>query len=145
MRKDLIKDNRRLNFLTTEINALYHQCALKMGIADSVAIVLYAIYELGDGCRLSDIYKNTGVSKQTINSAVRSLEKDGVLFLEQHDGRSKKVVLTEKGKAFVDATSARIYNAELAAFETWSEEEIQTHLALMEKYLESFRKQVEKL
>ena len=77
--------------------------------------------------------------------AIRSLEKDGILYLEQHDGRSKKAVLTEKGKAFVEATSARVYKAELAALDTWTEEETQMHLHLMEKYLESFRKQVESL
>lgn len=40
---------------------------------------------------LSDIYKKSGISKQTVNSAIRSLEADGILYLEQYNGRAKKL------------------------------------------------------
>lgn len=85
-------DIRRINRLTNELESLYHQASLKLGIADSVSIVMYALHEAGNECLLSDIYKESGISKQTINSAIRSLEADGILYLEQHIGRAKKVV-----------------------------------------------------
>ncbi|XCP83994.1 helix-turn-helix domain-containing protein [Roseburia hominis] len=65
----------RINYLMAETDALYHQASLKLGISDSAMRVLYAIYDSGESCSPSSIYKASGVSKQTINSVVRKLEK----------------------------------------------------------------------
>ena len=105
MNKDFREEIHRINYLTTEMEALYHQSSRKLGITDSVSIVLYTIYDNGETCLLSDIYKNSGISKQTINSAIRRLEGDGILFLKQYNSKSKKVVLTEKGKVYVKDTA----------------------------------------
>ena len=134
---------RRINRLTNELDSLYHQASLKMGISDSVSIIMYTVYEDGTECLLSDIYKKSGISKQTVNSAIRSLEADGILYLEQHTGRSKKVVLTDKGVAFAHKTAARLFQAEMEAFDNWTDEEVDTYIRLMEKYTENIRQQVE--
>ena len=135
----------RINYLTTEMESLYHLASLKLNISDSVSIVLYSIYDAGGSCLLSDVYKNSGISKQTVNSAIRRLEKEEILYLEQHRGRSKRIILSEKGKSYVKHTAARLYQAEMDAFESWTEEEIHTYINLMEKYADCFRLQVEKL
>lgn len=56
----------------------------------SVSIVLYTIYDGGEECLLRDIYQKLGISKQAVNSAIRVLEADGILYLEQHTGWSKR-------------------------------------------------------
>lgn len=101
MKKNHIGEIKRINYLSNELEALYHQSSLKFGITDSVSIVLYTIYDSGNECLLTDIYKESGISKQTINSAIRALEADGILYLEQHNGRAKKVILTDKGRDYV--------------------------------------------
>lgn len=133
----------RINYLTSEMEALYHQASLKLGITDSVSIVLYTIYDADDECLLSDVYKKSGISKQTVNSAIRGLEADHILYLEQYTGRAKKIVLTDKGKEYVQKTVARLYEAEVRAFDTWSEEEINTYIQLMGKYADCIRKQID--
>lgn len=135
----------KINYLSSEIDALYHQASLKLGISDSVSIILYTVYDAGRSCLLSDIYKKSGISKQTVNSAIRGLEKDKILYLEQHTGRAKKVVLTDKGRNFVNETVGKLHEAEIRAFSTWSEEEISTYIHLMEKYTHCFRKQIENM
>lgn len=135
----------RINYLNAELDALYHHASLKLGLTDSASIVLYTIYDNGGDCLLSDIYKQSGVSKQTVNSAIRNLEKKCILYLEQHSGRAKKVVLTDTGREYVQKTVARLFDAEAAAFSSWTEEEISAHIGFMEKYILSFREQVEKL
>ncbi|BCJ95947.1 hypothetical protein acsn021_35160 [Anaerocolumna cellulosilytica] len=145
MKGNHINEIHRINYLTTELESLYHQSSLKLGITDSVSIVLYSIYDAGSECLLSDIYNNSGISKQTISSAIRGLEADGILFLEQYNGRAKKVILTDKGKEYVQKTAARLYQAEMDAFDTWTEDEISTYIRLMEKYADCFRQQIEKL
>ncbi len=135
----------RINYLNAELNALYHHASLKLGLTDSASVVLYTIYDNGGDCLLSDIYKQSGVSKQTVNSAIRNLEKKHIIYLEQHSGRAKKVVLTDTGKEYVQKTTARLFDAEAAAFSSWTEEEISAHIGFMEKYIHSFREQIEKL
>ena len=73
---------KRLNYLTSEIDAAYHEAARKLGLSDSTMMVLYAACNNGGSCLLSDICKISGTSKQTINSALRKLEADGLIYLE---------------------------------------------------------------
>ena len=40
---------------------------------------------------------------------------------------------------------SRLYQAEMDAFDGWSEEEIGSYLHLLEKYLDCFRSQIERL
>lgn len=145
MEKRICSKIHRINYLNAELNALYHHASLKLGLTDSAAMVLYTIYDNGENCLLSDIYKQSGVSKQTVNSAIRKLEKERIIYLEQHSGRTKKVVLTNTGKEYVQKTVARLFDAEAAAFASWTEEEINAHIGFMEKYIDSFREQIEEL
>lgn len=135
----------RINYLTSEMESYYHHASLKLGISDSVSMVLYTIYDAGEDCLLSDIYKKTGISKQTIHSAIRTLEASGMLYLERHTGRTKKVVLTGQGKEYIQKTAAKIYAAEVQALDTWTDEEVDTYLRLLEKYADCLRQQVELL
>ena len=135
----------KINYLSSELEAVYHQASLKLGISDSVSIVFYTVHDSGESCLLSDIYKKSGISKQTVYSAIRGLEADNILYLEQHTGRAKRVVLTDKGKSFVKETAGKLNEAEIRAFDTWSEEEIGMYIHLMEKYTHCFRKQIENM
>lgn len=135
----------KVNCLSNDLEAVYHQAALKFGMSDSVMFVLYMIYYKGDHCLLYDICKETGISKQTINSAIRKLEADEILYLEQYKGKAKQVCLTEKGKDYINRTVARLYKAECDVFDAWTEEEFSTYLKLMEKYNSSLSAQLEKM
>lgn len=135
----------RINNLASELNALYHQAALKIGISDSVMCVLYAIHDNGESCLLSEIYKQSGISKQTVNSAIRKLEEENIIYLEPYNGKSKMVRLTEQGKQYMSETVSRLCQAELDAFEEWTTGEIDTYISLMAKYVSSFKTKVEVL
>lgn len=145
MKNKICSSIHRINYLSAELNALYHHASLKLGLTDSASIVLYTIYDNGENCLLSDIYKQSGVSKQTVNSAIRNLEKEHIIYLKQHSGRAKKVVLTDTGKEYVQKTTARLFDAETAAFSSWTEEEINAYIGYIEKYIDSLREQIEKL
>lgn len=134
---------RKINYLITETDALYHQAAQKLGLSDSVMLILYHLYAHGGSCLLSEICRQSGISKQTINSAVRKLEQEQIIYLKQHNKKSKQVSLTETGKKYADETIARVFQAESAAYLTWTEEEISLYINLMEKYSSAFRKQLE--
>ncbi|MBP9630013.1 MAG: winged helix-turn-helix transcriptional regulator [Leptotrichiaceae bacterium] len=145
MNKKIYDKVHLINHIISEMESLYHQVSLKMGISDSVSIVLYTIHVTEGICLLSDIYKKSGISKQTVNSAIRRLEDEGILYLEEHTGRSKKIILTEIGNKYINKTVAKLYEAEVQAFESWTKEEINTYVNLMEKYKDCFRKKINAL
>ncbi len=141
-REDIL---RRINYLNSELNALYHQASVRIGLSDSASQILYFVYADQGHCRLQDIALETGLSKQTIHSAVCKLQEQGLISLEQDGGRRKLVCLTPKGQDYAASTVARIFEAEKAAYQDWSETEIEEHLRLLQKYNEHFKKQVELL
>lgn len=140
--KDLLY---QLNCLASDLDALYHQAAVKLGVSDSAMFVLYLVYENNGSYLLSKIRQESGMSKQTLNSAIRKLEQENIIYLEQVDGRSKNVCLTEEGQEYAAKTAGRLFEAECLAFDVWNEDEIKQHLKLMKKYNDSFRAQIETL
>lgn len=141
MKRNAYEKIHEINYLASEIDALYHQASRKLGISDSVSRVLYTIYDAGESCLLSEIYKKSGISKQTVNSAIRQLEGEGILYLEPYQGRSKRVVVTEQGRALLEKTAARIYEAESQALSTWSEADIGAYISFLERALRDLRQQ----
>lgn len=69
---------QRFNLLQSEIDTAYHDAALKLGRSDSAMLVLYTLCSGGGECMLGDI--TSGASKQTINSALRKLESEGIIY-----------------------------------------------------------------
>lgn len=135
----------RINCLASDLDALYHRAAVKFGLSDSVLMILYFIYEKGGCCPLNTVRKESCLNKQTLNSAIRKLEGEGVVRLESSGGKTKNVYLTEHGKEYAKTTVARLFDAESHVFRDWTEEEIRQYLFLMEKYNSDFRRRIERL
>lgn len=141
----LNSDVRRFNYIVGGIGMAYHEAALKLGLSDSAMSVLYTVRGEGKPCPLSLIRRLAGMSKQTVNSALRKLEKDGIIRLEAVDGKRKSAALTDKGKALADRTVARVIAAENRIFELWTESERGEYLRLTENYLNAFRAELDRL
>ena len=77
---------------------------------------------------LRAVCESTGLSKQTVNSALRKLEADGILYLEPSGARSKRVCLTEAGLRVADATAGRLIRLENSIFDEWPAEDVQQYL-----------------
>ena len=137
------KNLRRLNHLLSETNAAYHEAAARLGLSDSVSQILYTVCAYDDGyrCPLHKICVETGISKQTINSALRRLEGEGYVYLEQAGGKRKDVCLTAEGIALAERTVSRIIAAENAVFASWRAEDVEAYLELTEQYLTAFRRE----
>ena len=87
----------------------------------------------------------TCISKQTVNSSLRNLESEGLVYLEKTSGRSKNVHLTEEGRRFAERTVKIIRDEENAVFDRWSEEERKIYFELTERYIEEMKKVAERL
>lgn len=130
------KEIKRYNHLLGEIEAVYHDISFRMGISDSVSKILYTICNMGEHCPLSLICRQTGMSKQTVNSAIRRLEEQGIVRLTAVDGKSKDVCLTDAGKDLARRTAQRIIEMENDILSSWPQEDVQRYLALTERFLQ---------
>lgn len=132
--------SEQYTYLAGEINALYHEAAVKMGISDSVQNILYVICDQGSRCSQSEISRLTGISRQTIHSAIHKLERDGIVYLEQGQGRNTLVCLTEQGKDFAAEKVAPLLEAERRIWNEWTQEEQREYLRLTEKYRDGLKR-----
>lgn len=136
---------RRLNHMMSETEAVYHELSLKLGISDSEMRVLYTVCMEGGACLLADIIRLNGCSKQTVNSALRKLEKSGIVALCAADGRKKQVCLTEEGKESVKHTALRMIRLEEEIFAEWTPEECEQYLHFTARYLDAMKRKTREL
>lgn len=139
------RELKRYNYLAGEIEAAYHEMSLKLGLSDSAMMILYAICDRGDSCLLRDICRQFGISKQTVNSALRKLEAEGVIYLESADAKNKRICLTEQGKRLADRTARQIIETENDIFSSWEEADVENYLKLTERFLHDFKARSEKI
>ena len=133
------------NHIYKEYNIIYHDAAMRLGLSNSEFDTLYAICELGDGCKQSDICRTTFIPKQTVNSAIRSLQKKEYLTLASGKGRSMHIYLTEQGLQLVRRTIFPMVEIENEAFPKLTEKEYKTILHFHAQYLAALREGIQKL
>ncbi len=136
---------RRLNHLISETDALYHEAAVKLTLSDSAMKVLYTVLDSGGSCPLREAGLLTGLSKQTLHSAVHKLEREGVLLVEASGAKNKRLRFTEAGRQLAACTAAQLMAAENRVLAGWRPEEAELYLALTQRYLDEMKKELAKL
>lgn len=131
---------RMYAYLSAEITSLYHEAAVKMGISDTVLNILYVLCEKEGQCLQSDIFRLTGISRQTINSAIRKLERDGLAYLEQGEGRNTMVCLTKNGRDFSAEKILPLFRIENKIWDEWTVDEQEKYVLLTQTYRDSLKK-----
>lgn len=136
-----------LNQQVKELTGIYHQVAVKSGISDNEFWLWYTLLILDEEYSQQDICDMWSLPKQTVNSVVANLNKKGYVFLEVvPNTRNRKIIrLTEAGKTFGRNIVTNIYKSEEQAIEKMSEEERQTCITLLKKYISLFREELNKI
>lgn len=136
---------QRFNKIWDRVNAAYHKASGRMGLADSEFIILYMLCDYRRPMSQSEIIRLTGLSKQTVNSSVRRMEKAGWLVLGERSNRLRKMELTENGREIVRDKIVPFMELEAGIFDQWTEEERETFLGLMERYERSLNEIAEQI
>lgn len=131
---------KEYNHIYKETNRIYHDIALKLKLSDSAFDILYAVCQLGDGCLQRDICSLSATSKQTINSSIRKLEREGHIILKPGKGRQMHIFLTETGMELVKERIFPVIEIENKVFDALTEEESLELLRLSRKYIEILEK-----
>lgn len=119
--------------------------AVKMGITDSEFLIFYVLNENDNLCNQSEIYKNSGISRKTINSAIQKMRKSELLTVEQADGRNTLIRLTDKGLSLANQVLVPIIKIENDILDEWSQSEINIYHELTQKYLNMIKEKAKAL
>lgn len=132
--------------LTKKQNEIYHQCAKDAKLSDAQFWVLYALCEVNHPLCQNTFCEQWCYSKQTINTAVSTLQKTGLVSLTFAKGSRKKkdINLTAKGEQFCDKYIRSVMHAECKVINDFSEKERQQFFSFLEKLLSGIEKELNK-
>ena len=128
-----------LDYLYNEIDKLYHTFAHGCGISDCAYWMLYGLELAGGSLPVGTLTKTWSYSKQTINSALKTLEARGLVELTYMEGsrKNKRAELTEAGHVFSEARIVPAIDAEHRAFATLEPEERIELVRLVRRYVDA--------
>lgn len=128
------------------LNDLYHHYAASLNLSDTTLWVLYIAWIEGDGCTQKEICESWSYTKQTINTALKNLEKRGYIRLVpmQENRKSKQIEFTKEGKAFAQKIVPPLLKAEKVSFGNLTEQERAALVSLSQKRAELLQAEMEK-
>lgn len=120
-----------------ELDHLYGNYAKHCGLSDCPFWIFYTLYEGKESYTQKDLSEKLSLSRQTVNSALKSLVFERLIELVPLPGqrKNKQVVLTAEGNNFVEKWIVPMIEAEQNAFEQLSSMEQETLLCLTEKHI----------
>lgn len=82
--------------------AVYDRCAKKYGLTTNELFVLDILWFAPQGCTQTEICERMSANKQTVNAIVTRFYKQGHFTFQsmRDDRRSKRIELTESGRAY---------------------------------------------
>ena len=130
-----------------EQDALYHSVAVKYGLSDTALWILYLVSEDSGNTTQQDLCRENCFAKQTINTAVNSLVKNGFLERIPIPGtrNHKKLSLTPAGWELANRTTGNLKKAEEAAYGRFTEADLQSYLGIADRLITYLREETEKL
>ena len=142
-----ITSAREMDELYRESDKLYYELARNCGLSETAYWILYAIEVSGGSITQREIASNFSYSKQTVNSALKTLEARGLVELDYVEGsrKSKLVSLTPDGRAFSDERIRPAIAVEDRAFTSLAPEERLELLRLVSAYTEAIDRELAKL
>lgn len=144
VKNEILRNNKQFS----KMNALYHRLSQKFGIANSESEILYYLVSSEKDVPIQEIIYFTCSPKQTVNSALRNMEKKEWIKLKKIDSKSKLVCLTEKGKKQAEITVEKILAIEEQIFLSFKQEKVEEYLYFTKEFtdkLEDKLMELEKL
>jgi len=131
---------QRFDAINDAINMAYHDLSLMLGLSDGESMILYILYG-NEEITQKEITQRTGISKQTVSSAVQKLVKKGIL--EKPAGlRNEPLQLTADGHRTLEEKTGCIVHIENQILAEWTPGEQQQLLSLNQRYLDQLREKI---
>lgn len=138
---------RAFNQIVKEMDDQYHNYAKSCGLSDSALWVLYSLWENGKISSQRELCAEWFYSPQTVNSALKTLEKQGFVTLEPSPGggRNKQILFTNAGKDLVEKIIPPLMEAEMGALADLGDQGREELLSLTQKYVALMRANLKRI
>ena len=105
-----------LNQLYKQMDGIYHRYARRLGLSDTAFWILYCLGE-GEPLTQRELCESWFYPPQTVNSALKGLERQGLMVLVPRAGnrKDKEMVLTPAGREYVRRAVEPLMEAERRA------------------------------
>ena len=129
------------------MNVLYHNYAKAVGISDAAFWLMYSLYEKGGPCTQTELCQIWFFTPQTINSALKSLEKQGLITLDfaPNSRKNKQFFFTEDGKQLVKEKIIPLVQAEEQSFLRLDEQERNALLTITQKHIGILEEEINRI
>ena len=134
---------KEFNKVSNEIDELYHLLANKIGLSDSAYEIINALLTYGEGITQTYIYKNSYLNKQTVNSSIKQLQKNEIIYFKEKTGKENKIYFTDKGEKLVKEKVFPIEKIEESVLIEMTEDECVLLVSLMKKYLKIYKEKID--
>lgn len=130
-----------------ELDDLYCNYAKANGLSDTVFWIIYSVWDSAEPYAQKEICDTWSYSKQTVNSALKNLEKQGLVTLEPvpTNRKNKQIILTEEGKALAKRILIPLLEAERNSFASLTDTERDELLRLLQKHIVAIRAEMNKI
>ena len=135
------------NQVHKEMDIVYHNYAKDFGLSDTAFWILYSVSEHNGSITQSGLCADWSYTPQTVNSALKDLEKRNIIVLEPvpANRKNKWITLTDTGKDLVYRSVIPLMQAEWDSFAALSEEERELLLSTTKKHISILRDKINKI
>ena len=127
--------------------AVYYKIAAYYGFTETMFDILYFVRENEEYYTQAQLCSSLYLRKQTVNTALKKLEKDGYIYLKKEAGneKNKTIHFTEKGEELARNTIDQVFELEKRAFERLSTEERKGAIYYGMKQIEVLEEELDRL
>ena len=141
--KKMLEQVKKFEQINRKMDSLYHEESALAGVPDCTGMILYALLMADSPITQKEICEEISMPKQTVNSALKKLENEGIIeFSHKDDRRYKDIHLTEKGKKFSENTAGVLIQTLCKAFSSLTDTEQNEFLSLYEKLAINFEEEI---
>lgn len=147
MPQDIRLQLKIFNKIYKEMDIVYHNYAKNVGLSDTAFWILYSMAEDNSLFTQRDFCENWSFTPQTVNSALKDLERQNIISLEPVPGNKKNkwIKLTEKGKQLTEQAVIPVIDSECKSFEVLSKTENDLMLSATQKYIDVLKNKINNL
>ena len=144
MKKREAKQPGQLNQKIKGLAGLYHGALSRSAVSDNEFWVWYTLVTMDGEYSQQDICALWSLPKQTVNTIIRRMVRQGLAVLEVVPGtRNRKIIrLTEAGRKHGEMVVTPVSEAEQRAFRRMPEEDQLRFVDVMGKYLDMLKEEL---
>lgn len=147
MKSTFTEQMRSLNKSYKETDEIYHDYAKQCGLPDTAFWVLYSLWDQEQTYTQREFCLEWFYNPQTINSALKGLERQGLIKLSLMPGnrKNKQICFTEKGKELAEKVIVPLMKAEQDSFSNLNKAERELLLSVTQKRIRLLKEEISKI